>query len=499
MKDEKEKKPITLSLDDLVDEEKDIAKGIDIAGAEDIEDTTGGQKETAKPEEEKSSDFVKESDDIDQNASQKNIGDMLDTDELNEENSEEGFFNNETDDNDNDEIESQAEKVADFAKNKWANKVLVVLIALFISCGGYLTYALTHTHKEPVVWQKEKIEYGTKNFDPIKELNGVDLVFVDKVDTKTVGEYNIEAIVKDQKTNKIKKYKHHFIVEDTKAPIITTSQNSLTITAGEKPNYNLLRIKAKDPVDGKVSYIIQDGGLSTIGDHRISIKATDFNGNTTVKRITVHVEGFVTKSGLDTYRQKVAWLKDTFTKEQKAKEDAEKAVEAKKSASGRILWIGDSRFVGMSQTCSSDKDVYIAKGGVEYSWFTNTAVNEANSKLQDGDTIIVNIGINGLEYEKLADRLNQLADGDWKNYKVIFMSVNPVDEEKETQNGYSTTNDDIKEFNSYMKQHLVSNITYLDTYSSLVDDISSRTADGLHYSTGTNQSIYNMGRAAIDK
>lgn len=273
----------------------------------------------------------------------------------------------------------------------------------------------------------------------------------------------------------------------------------MTITAGEKPNYNLLRIKAKDPVDGKVSYIIQDGGLSTIGDHRISIKATDFNGNTTVKRITVHVEGFVTKSGLDTYRQKVAWLKDTFTKEQKAKEDAEKAVEAKKSASGRILWIGDSRFVGMSQTCSSDKDVYIAKGGVEYSWFTNTAVNEANSKLQDGDTIIVNIGINGLEYEKLADRLNQLADGDWKNYKVIFMSVNPVDEEKETQNGYSTTNDDIKEFNSYMKQHLVSNITYLDTYSSLVDDISSRTADGLHYSTGTNQSIYNMGRAAIDK
>lgn len=49
MKDEKEKKPITLSLDDLVDEEKDIAKGIDIAGAEDIEDTTGGQRKQQNP------------------------------------------------------------------------------------------------------------------------------------------------------------------------------------------------------------------------------------------------------------------------------------------------------------------------------------------------------------------------------------------------------------------------------------------------------------------
>lgn len=381
---------------------------------------------------------------------------------------------------------------------KRAIKAICVLFVLLILCVIGLVIQIKRDSAKPIQWSSSIVEYGDKNFKPIKNLNGKTLVSVENLNTDVVGEYTIEAKVKD-KDGKITKEHKKFVVKDTQKPTITTAENELTIKLGETPDYSLLQIKAKDPVDGAVSYVIEDGGLSSIGDHKISIKATDSNGNDTLKNITIHVTGYVTNDGLETYRQNVEKLKTAYEEAQKAKEEAEKAAKAEKTSTGRVIWVGDSRFVGMSQVCNNDNDVYVAKGSMGYSWFANTAVNEVNSQLKDGDTIIVNIGVNGLEYEKLAAKLNDLASGDWKDYKVIYMSVNPVDESKEVENGYSTTNAQIKEFNTYMKQHLGSNITYLDTYSSLVDSISSRTADGVHYSSNTSNAIYNMGRAALSQ
>ena len=377
-------------------------------------------------------------------------------------------------------------------------RIILGLLTLLVIAIGCFIMQLTQDKSSPVVWNTSVVEYGTKDFNPIKKLNNRKLVSIDKLDTDVVGTYTIEAKIKDEE-GKVSTVSKEFTVKDTQKPKITTEKDELTIKLGETPDYNLLKIKATDPVDGEVSYIIQDGGLSTIGDHKVLIKATDYNGNSTTKKITIHVTGYVTNTALDAYRTYATKLKTAYEEAQKAKEEAEKAAQSQKNSSGRIIWVGDSRFVGMSQVCNSDTDVYVAKGSMGYSWFASSAISQVNSQLQAGDTIVVNIGVNGLECEKLASKLNELASGDWKDYKVIYMSVNPVDEEKEAQNGYSTTNEQIKEFNTYMKQHLGTNITYLDTYSSLVNDISSRTSDGLHYATSTSNAIYNMARASISQ
>ena len=474
MKKRKDKEPITLTVDDLVDKiEEDFKK--DEKYIEDIRDEMEGPPEFI-PDDDKTPD-----------------------DEVDEEFSEsEG---DETSDKESIEVESEwieGESSRGEKIRKITTRIIWVLLVLLALTIGYLVMQFKQDAALPVEWASSKVEYGAKNFKPIKKLNGRTLVAVENLNTEVVGTYTIEAKVKDE-DGKITTVSKEFTVEDTQKPTITTEKDELTIKLGETPNYNLLRIKAKDPVDGKVSYIIQDGGLSTIGDHKITIKATDSNGNTATKKITIHVTGYVTNTALSTYRQYVSKLNEAYEEAQKAKEEAEKAAKAEENSTGRVIWVGDSRFVGMSQVCNSDSDVYIAKGSMGYSWFANTAVSQVNSQLQKGDTIVVNIGVNGLEYEKLANKLNELASGDWKDYKVIYMSVNPVDEEKEVENGYSTTNDQIKEFNAYMKQHLGTNITYLDTYSSLIDDISSKTADGVHYSTSTSNVIYNMARAIISQ
>lgn len=61
------------------------------------------------------------------------------------------------------------------------------------------------------------------------------------------------------------------------------------------------------------------------------------------------------------------------------------------------------------------------------------------------------------------------------------MSVNPVDEAKETENGYSVTNANIEGFNTVMKNGFGEN--FIDVYSQIKDNF--ETVDGLHYNVET--------------
>lgn len=182
-----------------------------------------------------------------------------------------------------------------------------------------------------------------------------------------------------------------------------------------------------------------------------------------------------------------------------------------KTAAKNII-IGDSRTVGMcahmggnynscpfsnSGGLTVGNDYYIAQGSMSYSWFANTAVPAVNKIISANPGTTFNIyslmGVNFLlsDIDKYIPKYKELANGVWKNHNVILVSVNPVDEAKEKQHGYSTKQANIITFNNKLKNGTsgVSNIKYCDTFNSALSSLS--TSDGLHYSASTSQVIYN--------
>lgn len=180
------------------------------------------------------------------------------------------------------------------------------------------------------------------------------------------------------------------------------------------------------------------------------------------------------------------------------------------SASRNII-IGDSRTVGMCATLTGDwsgcqysnggpyitgADIYIAQGSMGYSWFSSTAVSAVNSIISANPGISYNIyslmGVNYLlsDIDKYIPKYIELANGSWSNHNLILVSVNPVDEAKERQYGYSTKQANIVTFNNKLKNGTigVGNIKYCDTYNSVIGTL--QTSDGLHYASSTYKSIY---------
>ncbi len=180
--------------------------------------------------------------------------------------------------------------------------------------------------------------------------------------------------------------------------------------------------------------------------------------------------------------------------------------------SARNIIIGDSRTVGMCAHITGDwtncqfsnggafvsgDDIFIAQGSMGYSWFNSTAVSAVNNIISSNPDTTFNIyslmGVNFLlsDIDKYIPKYNELASGSWSDHNLILVSVNPVDEAKEAQNGYSTKNSNIITFNNKLKSGTsgVSNIKYCDTYNPAMNSLS--TSDGLHYTSSTSMVIYN--------
>ena len=173
--------------------------------------------------------------------------------------------------------------------------------------------------------------------------------------------------------------------------------------------------------------------------------------------------------------------------------------------------IGDSRTVGMCASITGDwslcqftnggksngADYYIAQGSMGYSWFESTAVPAVNQILANNPGTKYNIytwmGVNFLLYDidKYVVKYNELVNGAWKGHKVILVSVGPVNEAVEAENGYSTKNADIQTFNAKLKNGVrASNVSYCDIFTPLGSSFG--TGDGLHYSGETYKKVYNL-------
>lgn len=145
------------------------------------------------------------------------------------------------------------------------------------------------------------------------------------------------------------------------------------------------------------------------------------------------------------------------------------------------IWVGDSRFVGMSVYC---KENYLCKVGKGYSWIKNKKIKE--------EVIIFNLGVNDLgNVDKYIKLLNKLC----RKHEVYFVSVNPVDVAKAKRFGYSVTNKQIVAFNR--KIRVKTNCKYIDTYSELKEK-GFGTSDGIHYTARTYKKIHKIIKSSIE-
>lgn len=154
--------------------------------------------------------------------------------------------------------------------------------------------------------------------------------------------------------------------------------------------------------------------------------------------------------------------------------------------SDKLIYVGDSRIVGMKDTINDSSSKFISEVGVGYDWLKNTASSSIDNELKDNSNsiVILSLGVNDLQniddYISFYDELIKK----YSSNKFYILSVNPVDESKTSSNGYSVTNKDIDNFNDKIKAKFVDN--YIDTNNGIS---TFDTDDGVHYNSETYKKI----------
>lgn len=149
-----------------------------------------------------------------------------------------------------------------------------------------------------------------------------------------------------------------------------------------------------------------------------------------------------------------------------------------------IIFLGDLRFRSMANVATGETALWECSSTGDYSWMTETAYPDVDSRVGTGTKVFISMGFNDLTaYQSYATSINAKA-AEWqaKGAEVYFVSVGPVAQTSQVANA------DIMTFNTYMYQNL--NIPFIDAYNYLVD-AGYDTTDGQTYSDATSTVLYN--------
>ena len=171
------------------------------------------------------------------------------------------------------------------------------------------------------------------------------------------------------------------------------------------------------------------------------------------------------------------------------------------------MFIGDSEVALMCGSnyyniCKTEESLYEGGVGCDYLEKIKPEVNEM-IKSKEYNIVII-LGFNGAGKtessgksfaESCFARVSKLAQNDWKNQSIIYVSVNPCDDVNAANNGMYITNTAINSFNKTMKSKInsskLSNMKFCDTNSKVnIKEIDS--GDGGHYTKSGAQKIYNI-------
>ncbi len=167
--------------------------------------------------------------------------------------------------------------------------------------------------------------------------------------------------------------------------------------------------------------------------------------------------------------------------------------------SGRqLVFIGDSRTVGMNNAIGNDGNLWSAKVGMGLSWMKKTGVPAVESQITANSDVVILMGVNDVRSLSYTDKyikyINEKA-ATWTalGANVYYVSVNPITFESASYPGIS--NSLIEKWNSKMQNGLSENVNYIDTYSQTVGKLSSK--DGMHYNNNSYKTIYSLIKDGI--
>lgn len=173
--------------------------------------------------------------------------------------------------------------------------------------------------------------------------------------------------------------------------------------------------------------------------------------------------------------------------------DAKETEELLSKDTAPIIWVGDSRILGMKNALSNpEDDIFIGASGEGYTWFSETGLPQLKEAIQKQKQapVVINFGVN--DYDNLSRYLSlytKLTE-EYPDTDFYFLSVNPI----EPTLCQSITNEEIADFNQHLKETFPDN--YLDSFTMLmIDQIV--TVDGVHYSEEDYQKIYDFVRSQI--
>lgn len=153
-------------------------------------------------------------------------------------------------------------------------------------------------------------------------------------------------------------------------------------------------------------------------------------------------------------------------------------------STNQIVFIGDSRTVGLSEVNTSSSNIFQCKVSMGYDWMMSTGFPAVESYAKQGTSFIILMGVNDL-YNKnnYITAINDKAK-EWtsKGAQVFFASVGPAD------NDPYASDSEIQDFNNALKNGLSSDVTFIDLYGELKSN-GYKTVDGTHYTEETDKRI----------
>ena len=154
-----------------------------------------------------------------------------------------------------------------------------------------------------------------------------------------------------------------------------------------------------------------------------------------------------------------------------------------------LLYVGDSRMVGMKTSLNDSNIHFIAQESMGYDWLVKQKENIENTiKNNKISFIVFNLGVNDLSsIDSYLNFYNTYLNSSDDGVYYFFLSVNPVDETKAKSYGYTVKNANIIPFNNKLKAAVGDK--YIDSYSQIKDYLYTQ-ADGVHYQDITNQQIH---------
>lgn len=171
---------------------------------------------------------------------------------------------------------------------------------------------------------------------------------------------------------------------------------------------------------------------------------------------------------------------------------------------GDVMFVGDSRTVGMHNATGDAGAEWVCKVGATYSWLISEssvmldgeevmfcpqdAVNAFLSENPKG-CIYFNLGVNDLgNQKKYCAYINALAEN-YPEAEINYVSVNPVEDDLIDQNGYFVHNEMIDSFNVYMRENVKTGWIECNDY---MKETGFTTLDGLHYDANTYRMIFSF-------